>query len=913
MWRGCDMGKRDFTDFQIFPFDEDQKFESFIVNYFNSIHNTFSFAHFGTSGQAQHGIDIYSQELKIAIQCKLKDVVSIHQATIKKKLLEDFETDLKLFQEYNSQIVNKFEKFIFASTFKNDVDLDKLCVERSTNSLLIEHWSWIKLKKLMPQNIFEQYYPEFLDKAGKYYSDDDFSTGTIELENEVDSNKNNSNENSERLLESISLTNKKSVVDSLYDLIKNRIFTEIEYVPIHVLIKSFFSIYSKHCYIDLFKLNFGNPEIEKFFDSFNISNSNEINFIGKETESDIDPEKIKYILRKLTNNLIFYVASEKEVKDIRFNDEPTCDCVRCQFERYEYSKLNQDFKKEEDLAELQRIAYVYYKLGNYYNAAIVFTKALGTAKTLKKHTTEFFISSNLLRLKQLLRRRSFGEIKEEFNLEVFSTIDLDSLSCQLLDDPHKETIKWLHSGRFFNSALLEMNKITNKIITQYKSSLNGGFSQNNYANEIYHSFLKFELFIQNNYLIFDCFNEYSEIIEQFSKGLYASHAIKGIDNSKLNIFNDFMLKRLLDYSKPENLMNQFSEYNLSELIYETDLEESQQFKTLTLRLLLSFEQALLLNETLEDDNEVFISNYRKKIHNALVLSGQIKYEIQYDIGIFDALLKIIESNKLNIEPKFIAYFIRKKIESFTTEQLKNLVLTCLQNSSHHGSLKMDYLLNVIFDFRKLLTFSKKELKKVEKYLVGKCEFCKRSHEPKTIVDFYNIADSSQKEIFKKLSDDLLSKEFNIDYFYHSTIFGVTQASVEYIDKYINIAFPSKTVIKIGRPFRNGDQPNSNFRLDQLLNILFKYEIDLTDGKYDFINEFNQYYSWLKDMENFNYELFDPNWITIYSTRFYFKKMYGSKLLKQALEQYIKTDESFKDQKVMNDYLNIYVRKSWEKF
>ena len=59
--------------------------------------------------------------------------------------------------------------------------------------------------------------------------------------------------------------------------------------------------------------------------------------------------------------------------------------------------------------------------------------------------------------------------------------------------------------------------------------------------------------------------------------------------------------------------------------------------------------------------------------------------------------------------------------------------------------------------------------------------------------------------------------------------------------------------------------------------------------------------------NFNYDLFETEWIGEYSTRFYYKKIHNNRFVKEKLDCIIK--DKF-DSNLERDYLNIYVRKTW---
>jgi len=149
---------------QLPPINNDEIFESFICDLFNEIYDTKSFNIYGKQGQNQKGIDIYSKEKKIVIQCKKKDITrgkQILKTELSNNILEDLNSvtskDLKI----------EFNDFIFVSTFSNSVDLIELCSEIKKEKQLdftVDYWGWENLssKALKYQNILKTYFNDFV-------------------------------------------------------------------------------------------------------------------------------------------------------------------------------------------------------------------------------------------------------------------------------------------------------------------------------------------------------------------------------------------------------------------------------------------------------------------------------------------------------------------------------------------------------------------------------------------------------------------------------------------------------------------------------------------------------------------------------------------------------------------------------
>jgi hypothetical protein len=120
------------------PFKDEKDFEDFIVDYFNDLEKVKSFAKYGKRGQKQNGIDIYSVERKIVIQCKVREQYSAEsKKKEREKIIKELEKDLANFKNFKSQNEWSTEKFIFATTLMSDTILTNHIVNLSDSKKLM--------------------------------------------------------------------------------------------------------------------------------------------------------------------------------------------------------------------------------------------------------------------------------------------------------------------------------------------------------------------------------------------------------------------------------------------------------------------------------------------------------------------------------------------------------------------------------------------------------------------------------------------------------------------------------------------------------------------------------------------------------------------------------------------------------
>ncbi len=158
--------------YQLPPLKNEKHFEEFVCDLFNEINNTNSFQNteyqnFGVKGQKQKGIDIFSAQSKTVIQCKLKELRK-NDDVIRKNIIEDIRNDLNLAAGLQFTV----DKFIFASTFRDDAVLQEFAVQiKQENNLpfSFEYWGWDTLSKYAEQYepILKKYFPKFMPKPAK--------------------------------------------------------------------------------------------------------------------------------------------------------------------------------------------------------------------------------------------------------------------------------------------------------------------------------------------------------------------------------------------------------------------------------------------------------------------------------------------------------------------------------------------------------------------------------------------------------------------------------------------------------------------------------------------------------------------------------------------------------------------------
>lgn len=139
-------------------------FEDLICDLLNNEYKTISFKKFGKQGHSQKGIDIFSVEHDLVVQCKKKDLAR-KESIIRRELCDDIEKDVMKIISQNLRINVKM--LIIVSTISDHPDIDEICEDIKTKyecNFEIIYWGWetIQNKILDSKILLSKYYPSFI-------------------------------------------------------------------------------------------------------------------------------------------------------------------------------------------------------------------------------------------------------------------------------------------------------------------------------------------------------------------------------------------------------------------------------------------------------------------------------------------------------------------------------------------------------------------------------------------------------------------------------------------------------------------------------------------------------------------------------------------------------------------------------
>lgn len=542
------------SNYHIFPFTNDEIFEIFVSELFNELENTNSFERYGSSGQQQKGIDIISNEKGIVIQCKLKDPTR-NGDVIRKELLKGLNRDFKNFIKFNTEKKLGIERFIFATTWKKDVLLTNECIQLSQNyNIKVEYWSWTRLLENMNESLYKKFVPEFIkDNEDYYYPKITALVGSV-IGNSVINGE----------LSASKIDKSKPLLTQLYEYLQMK-FKEVKVLPSFLFINEYpFRTDNKtYSYRYDFTLRIGNIEIVELFNTFTVENSQLIdNFLDKE-----DYRKAKFILETLSQNHIFNIQGKKRgnFKSIRVISKYSENNLLDNYEKFKFiDTLNSlPVISNDNIADNLEAGYFYYKIGELIKSEEYFKKTREIAKKENEEISILICNHNLYNLGILIEFNYYDLANKDRIVEELKSINIEETEISKNNKGLKDRIV---NQSFFNNSQQKIQTGTNKIIDLYYSYLRGGWSSANYEWEILYQYATLSAFLNKNYIIFDEYSDYADVVHNLIESIFASYAIKNSEN-KINSIDDYLLSQIILYADTSEVEKYYKRYYLNKIKY----------------------------------------------------------------------------------------------------------------------------------------------------------------------------------------------------------------------------------------------------------------------------------------------------------------------------------------------------------
>lgn len=686
---------------------------------------------------------------------------------------------------------------------------------------------------------------------------------------------------------------KKTVSKSL-KYIFDELYEEINFIPLHILMKyyPFASSEKKPGYYEKYTVSYVNENFVKYIEVFMENAKSNIETLNENSTKKFNELKddYTYIFRCLNLNLINYLHNNPSSPNYTLTPPINikCDCFKCCYHRLEfnksYIKLN-EFKPTDLNSELS-LAFFYYKFGDLQNAAIVLNKLEQKSKNERKYITYFIVKYNQFKLGQLSGNFKYRSESNNNLIEEYSNIDLNEESVNLKSRTDYNLLRYISQEHFFDKQFQIISELSRAINNQYLSQLYGGLSSKDDCEKMICEYRRLERFLGLNYIIFDQFYNFEYLFEIVLEGIIASYAIKPGRGNRFLGFSAYWIGQIIFNGNKDNLLRLLFKYKIKNVDCNDKESASKYFIEISNNFFQNEEPSL--NNLADVENRFFVDNYFKFFSNILLIASVTNFTKEVVNQFAIDLLSFIKrgfSFKRPIFEDLRLFFIRKG--NIINSELLYKFLENILNSNNLNNF--DLIVSIINSFEDgELGHISEDL--FESILIwsDKENISARNSGWYILIILFNKLHFSNKKKLLRIIHKRLNNKLDIEFYSFTLAMDI-------------IKFDRKKLILLLENFnwRGGNQSlksilfgKEEFRdleLDLLINLVFKFNVKLDKVLKDKISNYNNYYDWLLNMESFNYDLFNPEWVLDLKSKYFRKEMSKSKKLREILlKNYIKS-------------------------
>ncbi|MBX2981634.1 MAG: DUF4365 domain-containing protein [Flavobacteriales bacterium] len=701
----------------------------------------------------------------------------------------------------------------------------------------------------------------------------------------------------------------KPLLEQLYHYMMER-FGELHHMPSEFFTRSYpFRLSdSFHPWHDQFTLTIDNENLVELFQAVKINELGKLECTDSSWIIGVTKplEKIRYILRCLSASHVFYIVGHKSRKWARvyYNVGKQCACVRCQIERMDFrgafDAMSAGVGKTNNL---QLMAYSHYKVGNFIESAELLEVANVEHGSNHEWSQHVLASYSLSKLRTHLRTNYWGKQSPTALIERLAMNDVTTIRMSLPKDKNSRFHEWVDKGRFHSETMYELYKTVSKIRDHYHSQLQGGWSSNGDISDLIKEFADLDEFLSKDFVYFDRFDEYRQIVDVFSEGLFASHAIGGEQKSRLGHFDDWLIKKLAWNSDPGRLLKHFHRHHLHEIQYKSSVSSGEPFVVVLLRILADAKPvAKAFKKLFGKTNTTFIQQYNNLASNLIVFAA-ISNISPEDVNLIASKLpETLRSNTL-LNHGFVEqiwHFIQRKGMLIDKETLKALLLIVPKSEKlHHGDLLS--ALSKALSPHAEVNLSKIEVQRFIDLTAGKCPLCMHEHPIEWLIPIHRVSNGEGRKLLEQSITSRLRTNFRPELYYAAVMHDVLDLENDFFDWLLIDAQPVADQPSF-REAMSGEKDKRRPMLDMFINLCFKEGIDLRHEKFSVLRGFDSYYDWLLDMSGFNYSQFNVKWVAAHQTVHYLNEIRKHGIIKDMLSEYLKNR---RDPQMERAFFNLY--------
>ncbi|HIB46882.1 MAG TPA: DUF4365 domain-containing protein [Flavobacteriaceae bacterium] len=856
------------------------------------------------AGRREIGIDFfyqvfdrkdYTQILSFEIQNKGTDtpIKFIKQKNHPQKGNVSYSLELRHIKQYYNQITEPL--IFFLCDINNQIaywypiQLDKTIPERIEKKEL----ELSKKKKVSKKPKLQIYIPAENVLSLKTFEN---FLEDIDSAREEQTRKNNFNLSSEADFSSIvKEIEGKHIIDQAFITINK--FNGMNVFPTRLIPKLPFLSKTKYgASLDSFRIKTDHDEFFSLIENLTLVNRKLVYSEGDNLVAEQD-EKLKGIMNFLKANFINHLdwGGRKYRKRICIHDlfiYNECDCARCEFDSLNFIESNTKINKELEVNNLTsfeqlRNAYAAYLLGDLRTSSFIFNSVYKKSELENNLVISSICKYNLKQIKRLVKNNYYENDKEQILKSFkFGDLDNDEVYIKRKAPYFLDVYYWLRDDKFYSSATWDIDGFVEDAKKMHFYDKHGTSYSNEKSDEIIASFIRFYSFLEYNFIIFDYFTDYHRLATKFLECIFALSNIVNPESCKFDKFSTTIIRLWLFYVPMDKAKILMHIYGVKKIKPDDEVGLIKTFEEFSNNLLKS---AIFIKES--SNLSHFESKVKRIVSNLFLICSRLDVSSNIINKIIAKLFKAINKiEHFSIVPFDAIKQLLDYRDDISKENIKTILDICARfdyrvSSSfslaikHYVELSSESeIRDFVFDYLGISNFDEQENIIDEKKI-------------EDIAYAISTLDKSTLDIVKQRLITILKESFSARLFHIAIIFDLIDYEEELFKKFVNTVPDHSKEHKAGSFLGSYD----NFRLSQVVNVIFKENIPLTQDLKELANnsskEYKQYYTWLLDIDNYDYSNFEPIWVLKHNTKFYIQRFKESKKLKKELkvslkEQYI---------------------------
>jgi hypothetical protein len=670
------------------------------------------------------------------------------------------------------------------------------------------------------------------------------------------------------------------IIDKLNYLIE--IFEIVVVLPEYVIENLFFYCFGKSTYISRsdFSLNTSNEDLYNLLNSLQ-KKENEKTYLLKDGEIYVDnqSEKLKKIIEFLRVNMvnhIYWVGKEPKGRICIHKQYRSgiCDCERCNFERLDFKRVETLLQKENNeytIYEKLKKGYAAYLFGEIEQAIEILYDILENTDVKSKPITYVIVKFNLVQL----RRIGLGlySINQE-SLDKLKSLELNFNDEILLHNEAQwflEIYKSIKDYRFIFWAHSKVDDILNKISKTWLSDKKGGWTSGTELHQLKTYFLRTLNFLEYNLIILDYLDDFKSLCKKVLEGLFALYTLENNNTPKYEQFEFSMLQMWIFYVKYDDAKFLIEKYKVGNIkLYEREYVVSQ-----IIQIVKNLNDSVSILSSKHESG--FIFKVERIIQNISLIISKIELNQEEANDLLNEIL--LFSQRVDNKNRFIPIggiiSIIVNYEKIITKE--NLVKTIFVLKDKFWSSSSNFSLLIKYFVERS---SPKEIKNfvLELLKVKTLNEAINSNEDSTFNRLWYAYTFLPQKDKNALIDGVLNelnKKFEPEVWYMAVIFDLLPFNQPFFDKFIE-TIPNQNIAN--HPFHLNQE---NIRLEQAIDIVFKFDLSMDKlKKYSnhCVDSKKDYYTWLMNLDEFDYSKFDIYWLLRPQTKYSFEALKKSELL-----------------------------------